>query len=147
MRVMLADFAKILSEFLFQIHRGYNGKMDIYLHSTFNFEVSYSCLSFINNTTCIVLKYFKKHFMDVKIVAVFDIKFRLPLQQKSIWRNKIWQTFLFENSPISDYMRHFGTHFNLVWVAYKTSYCTVFFVFASDFYSLRFVILRFRYLY
>ena len=42
-----------------------------------------------------VLKYFKKHFIDVKIVAVFDIKFTLPLQQASIWATKNWLTFLF----------------------------------------------------
>ena len=42
MRVTLADLEKIWSEFLCEIHRGYNGKMEIYLHSTFNFQVNYS---------------------------------------------------------------------------------------------------------
>ena len=48
-RVTLADLAKIWSEFLCEIRRGYNGKMEIYLHSAFNFEVNYSFQSVINN--------------------------------------------------------------------------------------------------
>ena len=147
MRVTLVDLAKTWSEFLCEIHRGYNGKMEIYLHSTFNFEVNYTFQSVINNRTSMVVKYFKKHFINVKIVSVFDIKVRLPLLQKSIWRTKNWLAFLFENSHISDYMRYFRTRFNLVWAAYETSYFTVFFVFSSDLSSSLFVILKFRYLY
>ena len=145
MRVKLADLSKIWSEFLCEIHRGYNGKMKLYLHSTFSFEVNYLFQCVINNTTCMVLKYFKKHFIYVKIVAVFDIEFRLPLQHASIWPNKNWP--FSSQFPISDYMRHLRTCFNLVWVAYETSYCTVFFVFSFDLSSLRFVIFKFGYLF